>query len=85
MTWCLVKHGDNITFTFTMKTYRGSGGIFACILNLSTRRKECPCSCPRDFNPEKQPPIHIEQEEGWAPEPVWTWWQREKFLSLAWN
>jgi len=23
-------------------------------------------------------PVSIGQEAGWAPPPVWTWWQREK-------
>jgi hypothetical protein len=26
----------------------------------------------RDLAPGKRPPVQIEQEAGWAPEPVWT-------------
>jgi hypothetical protein len=26
----------------------------------------------------KEPPISIVEEAGWAPEPVWTLWRREK-------
>jgi hypothetical protein len=29
--------------------------------------------------PVKEPPVPIGQEAGWAPEPVWTRWRREKF------
>jgi hypothetical protein len=32
----------------------------------------------------KEPPVHIEQEAGWAPEPVWTLWRREQSC-IAWN
>jgi len=28
--------------------------------------------------PGKEPPVAIEWEVGWAPEPVWTRWRREK-------
>jgi hypothetical protein len=31
---------------------------------------------PADVTPEKEPPIPIGQEAGWAPEPVWTLWRR---------
>jgi len=33
----------------------------------------------------KEPPVPIQKETGWAPEAVWTWWQREKFPALAGN
>jgi hypothetical protein len=29
--------------------------------------------------PRKEHPVFIRYEAGWAPEPVWTRWQREKF------
>jgi hypothetical protein len=29
--------------------------------------------------PEKDLPVPIGQEAGWAPEPVWTTWRRENF------
>jgi len=31
---------------------------------------------------EKELPVLIVQEVGWAPESVWTWWQRKKALPL---
>jgi hypothetical protein len=30
------------------------------------------------LSPEKQPPVPMGYEAGWAPEPVWTTWRREK-------
>jgi len=32
---------------------------------------------PAALAPGKQPPVPTDQEVGWAPEQVWTWW-REK-------
>jgi len=34
-----------------------------------------PTALPRG----KEPPVPIKYEAGWAPEPVWTRWWREKF------
>jgi hypothetical protein len=36
---------------------------------------------PATLSPGKKPPAPIEQEAGWAAEPVWTTWRR-KFLTL---
>jgi len=33
--------------------------------------------------PEKEPLVPTGQEAGWAPEPVWTRWLREKFPAPA--
>jgi len=32
------------------------------------------------LSPGKQLLLHIDQEAGWAPEPVWMLWNREEFL-----
>jgi hypothetical protein len=37
---------------------------------------------PATLPPGKEPPVTIGYEAGWAPEPVWTLWRREKSLSL---
>jgi hypothetical protein len=34
---------------------------------------------------EKEPPVLIGYEVGWAPEPAWRLWNREKSLALAGN
>jgi hypothetical protein len=34
---------------------------------------------------EKESPIPIVQEDGWALEPVWSLWRREKYLAFAGN
>jgi hypothetical protein len=33
---------------------------------------------PAALPPGKEPPVSIRQEAGWAPDPVWTLWLREK-------
>jgi hypothetical protein len=33
----------------------------------------------------KMPPVPIEQEAGWAPEPVWMLWSTEKSVAPAGN
>jgi hypothetical protein len=35
--------------------------------------------------PEKEPPVPIEWEAGWAPDPVSTLWSRKKWLASAGN
>jgi hypothetical protein len=37
---------------------------------------------PAALSPVKEPPVHIGQEAGWAPEPIWTLWRRKKFSTL---
>jgi hypothetical protein len=35
---------------------------------------------PAALPQKKQPPVPIVEEAGWAPEPVWTLWSKEKCL-----
>jgi len=37
---------------------------------------------PEASAPEKEQPVLIGQEAGWAPEPDWAWWQKNKSLPL---
>jgi hypothetical protein len=48
-------------------------------LNLGIRRGWVVSITPQPhFPPEKEPPVPIVQEAGWAPEPVWTQRLEEK-------
>jgi hypothetical protein len=40
---------------------------------------------PAALSPEKEPLVPIGEEAGWASEPFWTQWRREKFPALAGN
>jgi hypothetical protein len=40
---------------------------------------------PGSFTPRKEPQVLIGKEAGWAPEPVWTTWSREKSIAPAGN
>jgi hypothetical protein len=40
-------------------------------------------SCPTP--PGKEPSVPIVQESGWAPEPFWTPWNREKYIAPTEN
>jgi hypothetical protein len=40
---------------------------------------------PAALPPGKKPLVPIGQEAGWAPEPFWTRWFREKFQAPAGN
>jgi hypothetical protein len=47
------------------------------ILDLGSRWKGWVSLTSRLFYPGTRAPVPIEQEAGWAPEPVWTLWRRE--------
>jgi hypothetical protein len=64
-----------------MKAYRGRGVIPPVTLNLYTRRTEWPALTLAAFAQDRTS-ILTEYDAGWAPEPVWTPWRREKSLSL---
>jgi hypothetical protein len=56
------------------------------ILDLGTRWRCVVSFTPRPlYPPRKQPSIPIEQEAGWALDPVWTLWSREEYLSPVGN
>lgn len=61
-----------------MKAYGGSKGRTPHILNLGAR-----CKCMVSFNSwplysQEITPIPNELKAGWIPQPVWTFWVREK-------
>jgi hypothetical protein len=64
-----------------MKTYGGSGGIAPPFLASALDGGEWSALRLDRFIPGKRaPPVLNVQWAGWAPEPVWTLWSKEKNL-----
>jgi len=74
-------HGpkNKIMFSLSIETHNGSRGIAPLILNLGTGWRFAVkfTSCPPYLR--ERTPVPIEQEAGWASEPVWTFWSSDKF------
>lgn len=66
-----------------VKTYRGRRCIAPLVLKLGTRCRWAVNFMSRPLYHLESAPIPTEQESGWAPVPVWTFWLREKFLTAA--
>jgi hypothetical protein len=54
-------------------------------LTLALDRCEWSASRPAALPPGQEAPVPIAKEVGWAPEPFWTRWWREKFPAPAGN
>jgi hypothetical protein len=63
----------------------GERSYSAIILDLGTGWGEWSASRPGRLSSGKEPPVPIEQEAVWAPEPVWTFQREEKFLAPTGN
>jgi hypothetical protein len=50
---------------------------------LSLDGGEWSYSRPGRFTPGNEPPVPTGWEAGWATEPVWTLWRREKFYTAG--
>jgi hypothetical protein len=62
----------------------GGGGIAPLFLTPALDRGVCAqFHSPAALSPGKEPPVPIAQEAGWAQDPVWTPWRREKSLAPA--
>jgi hypothetical protein len=62
-----------------MEAHGGRGGIASTHLASALDGDEWSASRPgRALPPGKGPPVPIVQEDGWAPEPVWTQGVEEK-------
>jgi hypothetical protein len=55
------------------------------ILDLGTCGGEWSASRSVQFIPEKMPSVPIGQEARWVLEPIWTLWNKEKFLAPVGN
>jgi hypothetical protein len=77
-----MKTLPQLNWTPRLEDVWGSEGIAPCILNFCTRRRWVVSSTSRPhYPPGKEPPLlPIEYEAGRTPDPVWTQWQREKYL-----
>ena len=60
-----------------VKVYRGSGGV-APLINPTLDGDKRSTSPRGQFTPGQSTPVRTEQEVRWVPEPVWTFWRREK-------
>jgi hypothetical protein len=60
-----------------MKAYDGVNLYIRILLTSSLAGDEWSVSCPGRFIPWEEPPLSIEYEVGWTPEPVWTTWKRK--------
>jgi hypothetical protein len=60
----------HLTLDQVMKVQRGSRGT-AVLFNLNTRCGRVVNVTRRPLCPRARDPVHILQEAGWAPEPVW--------------
>jgi hypothetical protein len=60
----------------------GSGGIAPLLFISILVGGEWSASCPCSFTPGKQPTMSTEQEAEWAPELLWTLWNKRKILPL---
>jgi len=66
----------------SMKAYRGSSGKLPRILNLDTGWWCVVNIIPRPiYFRGKKPPVSIDWKAEWVPDPVWTFWRRDKLLT----
>jgi len=61
----------------------GNSGTAAPFLTPALDGGEWLTSRTFRFTPQERTPLRIGQEAGWALEPVWAFWRREKSLFLA--
>jgi len=82
--YAIPAHQDARTHTHvvfpvhTMKGHREKRGIAPLILNPGTRWGSVVNFTPRLLFYWERTPIPTEQDAGWAPEPVWSFWRRDK-------
>jgi hypothetical protein len=87
--YAIPAHQDARTHTHvgfpvhTIKGQRGKRGIAPLFLNLGTRWASVVNFTPRPLFSWERTRIPTEQDAGWAPEPVLSFWRREKSPALT--
>jgi hypothetical protein len=80
---CKVWYTNCLIMHHAMNMYWVSGGIAPCILNLGTRWRWVACFMPQSLYTHGKNSLYpLVRRLGGQPQPVWTWWQREKIPSL---
>jgi len=76
-----IGKNDDVIAVHAMKAYRGCRGMAPRIVNLGTSWRWVVNFMPRLLFSIERPPISITWEAGWAPEPVWTFLGKDKYIA----
>jgi hypothetical protein len=70
--------------THAMKAYRETGHTAPLAFNLDIRWRCVVSLMPQSLSTKvKEHPFLMEEESGWATEPIWTFWRTDQSLASA--